>query len=93
MVKKGNTTGSIALVALNIPSRIVSFSLSNKTGGAITITVYISDGVGTDIAITPLSYSLEANEQYLEDAPIEVSANNSIYIVSSGSVDYYFTIE
>jgi len=92
MVYEGNITGSIKCSALNIPSTIKSFSLSNRSGGAITVTVYISEADGSDRAITPLSVPLAAGEAYISDTEREVSKDYYILIVSSGSCDFYFTI-
>ena len=92
-VLKGNTSGSINLVGYNIPSTIESFSIVNKSGSSVTVTVYISDGDGSDVAITALSYSLSAGQAYVRKNPIRVVPNNYIYIVTSGSIDYYFTID
>jgi len=92
-VLKGNTSGSINLVGYNIPSTIESFSIVNKSGSSVTVTVYISDGDGNDVAITALNYSLSAGQAYVRKNPIQVLPNNYIYIVTSGSIDYYFTID
>lgn len=90
-VFKGNTSGSILQVAYNIPSEIVSFSLVNKSGGAITVNVYIRDA-GVDTAIISLNKSLAAGEDYQSDIKRKMLANTSIFITASGSVDYYFTL-
>lgn len=92
-VFEGNTTGSIKSSALNIPSTIKSFSLVNKTGGAITVTVYIAQSDSTNRAIMPLSKSLAAGEAYISDVPILVLSSYYILIIASASCDYYFSIE
>jgi hypothetical protein len=92
-VLKGNTSGSINLVGYNIPSTIESFSIVNKSGSSVTVTVYISDGDGNDVAITALNYSLSVGQAYVRKNPIRVLPNNYIYIVTSGEIDYYFTID
>lgn len=92
MVFKGNTSGSILQVAYNIPAEIISFSLVNKTGGAVTVTVYIRDEDGVDTAITSLALSLAAGASYISEAKIKLQSYTSIYIVASGSLDYYFSI-
>ena len=92
-VLSGNTSGSINLVGYNIPSTIESFSIVNKSGGTVSVTIYISDGEGNDIAITALNYSLSAGQAYVRKTPIIVLPNNNIYIVTSGEIDYYFTID
>jgi hypothetical protein len=92
-VLKGNTSGSINLVGYNIPSTIESFSIVNKDASSVTVTVYISDGDGNDVAITALNYSLSVGQAYVRKNPIRVLPNNYIYIVTSGEIDYYFTID
>lgn len=92
-VLKGSTSGSINLVGYNIPSTIESFSIVNKDVSSVTVTVYISDGEGSDVAITAVGYSLSVGQAYIRKNPIKVSPNNYIYIVASGDIDYYFTID
>lgn len=92
-VFEGNISGSIKSSALNIPSTIKSFSLVNKSGGAITVSVYISEADGSDRAIIPVSVSLGVGEAYISDTVRVVKKNYYILIVASGSCDYYFTIE
>lgn len=91
-VLKGNTNTSISLDAYNIPSTIQSFSIVNKESSPIGVTIYISDGTN-DIAITSENYTLAKNQAYIRKTPIRVLPNNYIYIVTSGSIDYYFTID
>lgn len=155
-VINGTGTGTITLPGYNLPSRILSFSIVNKTGGSITITVYVinnksscktytftygagsgdnyfayklCDGtagtidamtagsttrcaiVGTPyvvsgsgtisagsacqptIAITPISMTLKAGESYIRDSVIGMDSYTNLSIVSSGSIDYYFTTD
>lgn len=92
-VFEGNTTGSIRSSAKNLPSSIKSFSLVNKTAGSITVTVYISPTDGSEVAITPLSVPLDAGEAYISDVERKVLKDYYIVIITSGSCDYYFTIE
>lgn len=90
-VFSGTTSGSILQVAKNIPSKIISFSLVNETGGALAATVYIRDEDGNDTAIS--NVSVPANGEYVSDAKRKVLANTSIYLVTAGVIDYYFSIE
>lgn len=91
MVFKGTTSGSIASSPKNIPSDIVSYSLVNNTGGAITVTVTIVDEL---FSSTVVNYqALAANATYIyEGKPIRMKANYYIIITASGSLGYYFTI-
>lgn len=92
-VFQGNTTGSIKSSALNVPSTIKSFSLTNKSGGAITVSVYIATSDSTNRAIIPVSVPLAAGEAYISDTERKVLSNYYILIVTSGSLDYYFSID
>jgi hypothetical protein len=93
-VLKGNTTGSIFLVAYNIPSTIRSYIISNKASTSVSVTVYLTDTEGVSgTAISAVSYSLSVGQAYIRDIPIKVKPNSHIYIVASGSVDYYFSID
>lgn len=92
-VFSGNTSGSILQVVANIPSEIISYSLVNKTGGAITVTVYIVETGVIQLAVSPYQVSLLAGEAYVSDTKILVMADRSIHIVTSGSCDYYFSIQ
>lgn len=88
----GNTTGSIAGIPYDIPSTISSFYLTNKTGGSITVTVSISSNdTGSNVAL--FSQAIAANDTYKSDVPILLLAGFTILIVTSGSVDYFFSIE
>jgi hypothetical protein len=90
----GNTTGSIAGIPYNIPATISSFYLTNKTGGSITVTVSISissNDTGNNVAL--FSQAIAANDTYKSDVPILLLAGFTILIVTSGSVDYFFSIE
>lgn len=91
-VVSGNTSGSISQVVANIPSEIISYTLVNKTAGAITATVYIIETGVAQVAITPYQVSLAAGEAYVSDTKVLVPANRSIHVVVSGSCDYYFSI-
>jgi len=90
-VFSGTSGGSVLQVAANIPSEIISFSLVNKTAGALTATVYIRDNDGNDVAIT--NVSVAANGEYVSDAKRKLLGSTSIYLVTGGSIDYYFSIE
>lgn len=93
-VLKGNTTGSIFLVAYNLPSTIRSYIISNKANTSVSVTVYLTDTQGvTGTAISAVSYQLAVGQAYIRDIPIKVKPNSHIYIVASGSVDYYFSID
>lgn len=91
-VLQGNTTGSIAGVVYNIPSTIISFSLTNMTGGAISVGVYISaHAITQNVQIAPLT--IAAGDTFQSSVPIKMLAGYTILLTTSGSLDYYFSIE
>jgi len=90
-VLKGNTNSNISLDAYNIPSTIESFSIVNRDEVSVSVTVYVSDG-DANVAITAINYTLSPGQAYIRKNPILVLPNNYIYIITSGSIDYYFTI-
>lgn len=89
----GNSATSAVSTAYNISSKIKSFSLVNKTGGAITVNVSILYG-STNISIIPMNKSLAVNEAYIYTGEeITLLAGRRIYILVNGSCDYFFSIE
>jgi uncharacterized protein YdaL len=91
-VFQGNTSGSVYSVARNIPCSVVSYRLYNKTGGSITVQVTIvaySQRVETTVA----NMTLTTGQVYEDSVLLKVPVNASIHVISSGSVDYYFSIQ
>lgn len=89
---KGNTATSALSTAYEIPAMIKQYRLVNKTGGAITVNASILFG-STNISITPYNKSLGSGEVYIvEDANIMLAAGEQIYVLTTGSLDYHFTI-
>lgn len=89
-VFSGNTSGSIASIAYNIPSTIKSYSLTNKSGGSITANLVIIPNGGTPVYVW--SGSIATGASQTSDVPIKLLAGYQILIVVSGSCDYYFSI-
>lgn len=94
-VQSGNTAATRTLASFNINSKIISFSLANKTGGAITATVGIVYGSTFDILYnSPLAAAGSSGSSYVYSGkPIILPALNAIFISVSGSADFYFSIE
>lgn len=89
-ILSGNTTGSVASVPLNIPCIIKSYSIVNRTGGNVNYNVFVSVN---GVAIAIRYRTLAAFNSYEEKTNIIVPANGTIIITTSGSVDYYFSLE
>lgn len=91
-VFKGTTSSAAQSTAYSIPAYLNSFSVVNKTGGAVTINIGIL--YGSTYEIIPLSKSLSAGEAYIYTGqPILIPINHQISLTTSGSVDYYFSIK
>lgn len=89
---KGNTTSSVNSGAYTNPSKIISFSLANKTGGAVTASIGIF--YGSSITYILYNKSIATADSYIYSGePIIFPTGYQIYINVSGSTDYYFSIE
>jgi hypothetical protein len=89
-VFSGNTSGSIASIAYNIPSTIKSYSLTNRTGGSVTANLVIIPNGGSPVYVW--SGSIATGESQTSDIPIKLLVGYQILIIVSGSTDYYFNI-
>ena len=91
MVIKGTTSGSISGTPLNIPCTLKSFYLTNNTGGSITVTLAIGDNL-TGQSVKLFSKSIAANETESSSVEVKINSGSTVYISTSGSLDYYLTI-
>lgn len=87
----GNTSGSIASIAKDIPSKLLSYSLVNQTAGSITVTVTVIPNGGSPVDIW--SGSIAANATQSDDKQVILLNGYQLLITTSGSVDYYFSYE
>lgn len=94
-VFKGNTATTATSTAKTIPASIVSFSVANKTGGAVTASVGILYGSTFYIIYTkPLAAAGSAGSEYIyAGEPITLPIGNQIFVSVSGSCDYYFSLK
>lgn len=90
-VFKGTTSGSITSSALNIPSTVKSYTLTNKTGGALSVTVAI---VEPNVSTTYIrTESVAANSTVYGSDEIVLKSGFYILVIASGEFDYYFSIQ
>lgn len=90
-VWSGNTATNKTSPAYNIPAKIISFSVVNKSGGTITVTVGIVYGSTFDVLYNK---SLASGTEYVySGGDIILPAHNQIYISVSASTDFYFSIQ
>ncbi len=91
-VFSGNITSNATSTAYPSPTKIVSFSLANKTGGNVDVSVGIF--YGSSIAYILYQKQVVTKDSYIYlGEEILVPANYQIYIAVSGSTDYYFTLK
>ena len=88
----GTIAGGVASTAYNNPVKIKSFNVSNKTGGAITVNVSVLEG-STNVLISPYNHPLAANAIYESEREILIPVGSVVYVLTSGSADYFFTFE
>ncbi len=91
-VLQGNITGSINTVAYNIPCKIISGYLTNKTGGNVIVNLYVVTGDGDDRSIIPLNTTLISGSMWIIEENVILLSGYYLIITTNGSLDYYFSI-
>lgn len=88
----GTTSSSAIGDAINIPYKVKSFSVANKTGGSITVSVGVV--YGSTIVYWLYNEPLNSGENYvwLGDE-ILIESGYAIFVSASASCDYYFSTE
>lgn len=89
----GNITGSIATVPFNLPCKIISGYFTNRTTGTITMNVYVATGSGNNRAIVPLNLIMISGVMHIISDPLILEAGYYLIIATSGSVDYFISLE
>lgn len=94
MVFNGTTATNATSETLSTAADIVSFSIANKSGGAVTVSVGIFYGSSVTYILynEPLGGSDPNNYVYLGER-ITIPTNHAIVVSCSGACDYYFTIK
>ncbi len=92
-VFEGTTSGSILQVAANIPSGVLGGVITNNTAGSVTLNIYVRNESGTDIRIAPKDNSIAAGKSYYIYEGLKLLSGSAIFITTTGSVDYYITID
>jgi hypothetical protein len=94
MVFDGTTATNATSTASQNTTDIISFTIANKSGGAITASVGIFYGSAITYVLynEPLGGSDPNNYVYLGNR-IRVLPDYQIFVSVSGTADYYFTIE
>jgi hypothetical protein len=93
-VLKGSISGSIKSTAYNIPCRIKSIGLFNRSGGAIVVNLgVVASGVDTYFKSSNLAAVGSAGSSELTLTDITVLANWQILVSTNGLCDYVISIE
>lgn len=96
MQVQGNISGSIKSVALEISGTLSSFTLYNKSGGAIVCSVgIVTYDTSTDRYMFNFNLAAvgTATSSAYQETNIPVVAGSKILLVTSGSCDYIFNIQ
>lgn len=91
-VIQGNVSGSVSTVPLDLCCKIESFFLTPRINAVINL--YIATDAG-DRAIVPINLSQVSGTIYVPSSgqlPIFMDKGQYLIIVSSASVDYWFSI-
>ena len=94
MVFDGTVTTTAISNPFDTAADIVSFSIANKSGGAVTVKVGIFFGSSITYILydEPLGGSDPANYVYL-GGRITIPTGYAIFVSASAACDYYFTIK
>lgn len=89
-VRQGTVSGSVATVAFNIPCRILSAYLTNRSGADLIVNVYVVTDTGDRKIVDT---TMVSRLVYVLDVPLILKAGWYLIIVSNGSLDYFFSFE
>ena len=93
---QGNISGSIKSVALEINGTLSSFTLYNKSGGAIVCSVgIVTADTETDRYLFNFNLAAvgTADSSAYQETNIPILAASKILLVTSGSCDYCINID
>lgn len=92
---QGNTSGSIKSVALDIAGTLSSFTLYNKSSGAIVCSVgIVTSDTATDRYLFNFNLAAvgTATSSVYQETNIPIQVGVKVLLVVSGSTDYCFNI-
>ena len=94
MVIQGTTSGSIQSTGINTAGTLKCFSLYTKSGGAIVATIgIVIDGSETRIFNFNLAATGTATSSVYQETEMEIEKTAQIFVITSGSLDYYIIVE
>lgn len=86
----GTTATTVTRAALTTACFITSFSLANKTGGGVTVSVGLL--YGSTFYVLYNQAIATANSYVYTGNPILIPIGYQLYVAASGATDYIFTI-
>lgn len=90
---RGTISGDATSPKDNLPYKVISFYLINKSGSTNTVNVSVLGG-SSEYFITPYNMVLAAagspDSWYITDVPFFMKNDEQIKVVSSGDLSYYF---
>lgn len=87
----GNTSSAFNTQQFTEGAELVSFILVNKSGGSVTVNLYVRTSGTTDISIIPKDLAIAAGEAYVSDTIILLNRNATLRLETTGSTDYYYS--
>ena len=92
-VVRGNTSGSIATVPVDIPCKVTGIILTNTSGSSATVNVYISNNItGQTIRIFPQNMTIPTGESRERFDHLKIIKGDAVLITTNQSLDYYITL-
>lgn len=88
---RGSINGTVLSQQQDLPMVIDSFSLVNMTGGTVGANVYMINN-NIQVAVMPNNYQINAGAIYEHTRGVVMRKNEQIKLVTTGQVDYDFTI-
>ncbi len=84
---RGNTSSDATSDPFSLPMVVNNFTLVNKTGGGISVNVYLLND-GDAVSISSFPTGINAGAIYTDIIPRLLRKNEQIKLVTTGSTDY-----
>ncbi len=86
----GQTSSSTSITITDLPVKIISFSLVDRSGATNTVNVQISN---TNTCLIPFDLQLGSHALYESSRVIFLEVGHILQVSSSGTLDFYFTLD
>ncbi len=88
---RGNTSSDATSEQFPLPKVVNNFTLVNKTGGGISVNVYLLND-GDAVSISAFPTAINAGAIYTDIIPRLLRTEEQIKLVTTGDTDYSFEI-